>query len=188
MKPGVQGEREDPFAFIKRLNQEMKRMRMLLQAVRGGRFRGRKPNGDWWVTITPKLDPEGNLMRGRESRDLRASSPVELVLLAAVARCFVCGCDTDAHSQREPTELEAQRLKDTKRCEGQRLRGVDVVQCSCARTPQEIRKKQSDREWLAERLAELMRRREMEGHRDVKASTVFQGLREAAIETQASEA
>jgi len=180
--PGVQGDNEDPFTFMERLKAEMKKVRALIVAVRGGRFRGRKPNGDWWVTISPKEDVDGQgFLRGRRARDIRVSNPVELIQQVAVARCYSCGCDTDMHGVREPTEEEAKRLPDMKRCDGERIpRGESsTVSCVCTKTPEEIRKKQSDPAWIAERYALVLARKKAteDEARKVTASNVFEGLR-----------
>ncbi|AFE05596.1 hypothetical protein COCOR_04047 [Corallococcus coralloides DSM 2259] len=109
---------------LDRMVAEYLKVKTLLRAVRGGRFRGRKPNGKWWVRFGS----------GRMAVDLLADSPEELVRRAAVYRCGECGHKTQGH------RLKA---KDEVFCPG--------VTCTCEATQAQIIAKQSTTAWIAER-------------------------------------
>ncbi|NBD09238.1 hypothetical protein [Corallococcus silvisoli] len=109
---------------LDRMMAEYKRTKALVRAVRGGRFRGRKPNGQWWVRFGT----------GRAAVDLLADTPEELVRRAAVHRCGECGHKTQGH------RLKA---KDEVTCPG--------VSCTCEATQADIVAKQGTTAWIAER-------------------------------------
>ncbi|RKH01484.1 hypothetical protein D7X74_37835 [Corallococcus sp. CA047B] len=150
---------------------EHDKTKLLVRAVRGGRFKGRKPNGDWFAAS------DGEVVK---------PTPVDLVLAVAALKCFTCGHEIEEHSVRELSEEEqkGKRNKDKKRCDG----GSAAEPCSCVKTPDEIRAKQTDREWIAQRLASVMRERDLPGADRVCAATVFDGLRGPAVETEGSHA
>ena len=156
---------------LDRMKAEHDKTKLLVRAVRGGRFRGRKPNGDWFVS---------------SGGEVAKPTPVELVLAVAVLKCATCGHELSEHSEREldEEELKGKRHKDRKRCAG----GSRDEPCGCVRTEEEIRAKQTDREWIAQRLASVMRERDLPGSEKVSASTVFDGLRGPSTETEGSHA
>ncbi|NPC76435.1 hypothetical protein HPP05_42630 [Corallococcus exiguus] len=109
---------------LDRMMAEYAKVKSLLRAVRGGRFRGRKPNGKWWVRFGT----------GRAAVDLVTDTPEELVRQAAAHRCGECGHKTLGHRLR---------TKDEVSCPG--------VSCTCKATQAEIIAKQSTTAWIAER-------------------------------------
>ncbi|UAW08017.1 hypothetical protein [Myxococcus phage Mx4 ts27htf-1hrm-1] len=161
---------------IDQLKAEHDKTKLLVRAVKGGRFRGRKPNGDWHVRI-------GGDVGGT---DVVRPTPVELVLAVAAERCWRCGHELSDHSMREleGEELKGKRHKEKKRCCGVTKKPGFVLAdeeepCGCHLTPEEIRERQTSREAIAQRLASLMRQRSAteDAARDVTADTVFAGLR-----------
>ncbi|RKH13502.1 hypothetical protein D7X74_21805 [Corallococcus sp. CA047B] len=115
---------ESVWDIIDRYKAEYDKVKRLLRAVRGGRFRGRKPNGKWWVRFGS----------GRATLDLLADTPEELVRQAAVFRCGDCGHKTTGHRRKSKEEAS---------CVG--------VSCTCKATQAEIIAKQSTTAWIAER-------------------------------------
>lgn len=163
---------------------EHDKTKLLVRAVNGGRFKGRKPNGDWHARIGGDFGGE----------DFIAKTPIDLVLAVAVARCYRCDHPLEEHSKREleDSEKKGKRHQDKKRCDGVAKKRADdgtleEVPCACHLTPDEVRAKQTDREWIAGRLAAVMREKEMEGHSRVSKDNVFEGLREKPVGDSADE-
>ncbi|WP_426730196.1 hypothetical protein [Myxococcus faecalis] len=171
---------------LDKLQAEHDRTKLLVRAVKGGRFRGRKPNGDWHARFGGEHDGE----------DIIEKTPIALVLVVAVLRCNRCGHLAHEHGRRgmEDEEKKGKRHQEKKRCDGVKPRrsftGFELEEeppCSCHLTPEEIRAKQTDREWIAGRLAAVMREREMEGHSRISKDNVFEGLREKPVEDATDE-
>lgn len=158
---------ESVWKQLDRMQAEHDKTKLLVRAVKGGRFRGRKPNGDWHVRIGGEVG----------GTDVVRPTPVELVLAVAAERCWRCGHEISDHSEREldEEELKGKRHKEKKRCGG----GTKAEPCECHLTPEEIREKQTSREAIAQRLSSLMRQKRSteDAARDVTADTVFAGLR-----------
>lgn len=168
-----QQDGEDAFKYMARVEDEARRVKMMVQSVRGGRFAGWKPSGAW-VVVTKDED-------GLEV-EIVEPTPDRLVLRVAILRCASCGCHTAEHSIREleEEELKGKRNKDRKRCGGKSPE--DGNPCGCVKTPAEIVEKQSSLDWIAKRLAQRMMEREIPGWRSVNASTLWDGVHEAPKE------
>lgn len=171
----LQREGESAFSYLDRLAAEEKRVKLAIQAVRGGSYKGRKPNGSWWLIFrtTRRLGAE------EPPDEIVEPTPVALIQRAATLRCVSCGCPTDFHATRD-LDVEARRFKrhkDRARCSGTKLDGTT---CPCTRLPEEIRVKQGNAEWIARRLAAKMRERETPGWREVTEATLYAGVREEA--------
>lgn len=168
-----QKDGESAFSYLDRLAAEEKRVRLAIQAVRGGSYKGRKPNGSWYLTFrtTRRLGVEDS------PDEVVEPTPVALIQRAATLRCASCGCPTDYHGTREldAEEAKGKRRKDRKRCSGTKL---DGTACPCAKLPEEIRAAQGSPEWIAKRLAAKMMERETPGWREVSAATLYEGIRE----------
>ncbi|MBJ6762781.1 hypothetical protein JGU66_18615 [Myxococcaceae bacterium JPH2] len=107
--------------YIDRHVAEFRRVQLLVRAVRGGRFKGCKPNGSWWVRFGT----------GRNVRNVVTPTPMELVLQVAVLRCGTCGHKTSGHKEAERDE------------------GTCSTRCDCARSRADIARHQSTAAWIA---------------------------------------
>lgn len=160
-----QKDGESPFQFMERLQAEVKRTKEIIQAVRGGRFQGRKPNGNWWLIFKHGID----------EHEIVAPDPIALVLKAAVLRCGSCKHATADHAKRELEEDEKKFKphKEKLRCEGEAL---DGTKCSCTKTPEEIQKTQGSVEWITAKLQRRYQERS-KAPEHVDTTTVFRGMR-----------
>lgn len=198
-----QRDGEDAYAYGSRLEREHEKTGELIRAVRGGSFKGRKPNGLWWVQVKVSiressfLQTQDALIEGDPRRapvepvaakppkkpkipkteiDILAKDPIELVIRAAAFRCSSCRCLTSEHATREldDDEKKGLRNKDKPRCGG--MHGDK--ECSCTLTPEEIHENQSNVDWICKQ-AERRRMdlRNPSPHLRITANNIWDGLR-----------